>query len=187
MYIDDPSRIINIATDDRDEWARSAREVNAVDARISYLKVTLQARVDAAVVIDSVRVVSHRQIELDRGMILVRPTGGADLEPRRVEIDFDWGETPVVTWLDNGGLPMSPPSMKLAAGDVERFHVWAKADLGATATWHEWSIELNILVEGVRRVFYVDDGGTPFVTVSAGQLPVRFNMVGTSEWRDSLG
>lgn len=187
MYIDDPLRVAQIATEGRDDWVRRARSANAVDARMTYLKVTIQAKVDAAVVIDSVRVVSHRQVELTKGVILVRPTGGADLEPRRVEIDFDWGNDPLVTWLAPGGQPMSVPSMKLAAGDVERFHIWAKANQETAAIWHEWSLELGLLVEGVRQVFRVDENGAPFVTVSPGQLPMRFNAAGTSEWRDTLG
>ncbi|MFI5558543.1 hypothetical protein ACIA2T_04625 [Amycolatopsis japonica] len=188
VYIDDPMRAAQLATPDRTEWVRRMYAANAVDANMTFLKVTIQAKTEAAVVIESVRVVLHRQMTLTKGMILTRSTGGADLEPRRIEIDFNWGDDPLVTWLDSGGQAMEkPPALNLAAGEAEQFHIWAKAYEGGQATWHEWYLELQLLVEGVRQIATIDDGGAPFVTVTPGSLSVRFNAAGSSEWRDSLG
>jgi hypothetical protein len=117
-------------------------------------------------------------------MILTRGTGGADLEPRRFEIDFDWGQEPVVTWIKRGGESGGPPAMKLSAGDVEQFHVWAKAKQRGEAVWHEWSIDLHLLVEGKKAMHRIDNGGPPFVTVSPGDLPHKLNAAGTQNWVD---
>jgi hypothetical protein len=187
VYIDDPIRIAGINGGSRDEWVEQARAANAVDAEQTFLSITLQARVDAAVVVESVRVITHSRRPVLRGMILTRPTGGADLQPRRIEIDFDWNpDAPVITWCGPGSEPGRPIALKLPAGDIERFHIWAKAFGSDKAEWCEWSLELLLLVEGKRVKHLVDNNGAPFVTVSPGELPRRFNVPGTAEWRDTL-
>lgn len=170
----------------RAEWMAAARSINAVDAFTTQLKITLQARTEAAVVIERVRVVGHRTIPLDHGMILTRPTGGAELEPRRFEVELDgWGLEPLITWKNLGSDGQdNPPGLKLAAGDVERFHIWATTGYGTDqAMWHEWSLVLDILVEGVKFEYPINDNGQPFVTVAGGGLPHRMNAEGT-EWVD---
>lgn len=185
VYVDDPGRFSNKdAPPGRDEWLSWARSLNAVDAISTPLKITIQARVDAAVLVEKVRVVGHRKVPLRDGMILTRGVGGADLEPRRFEIDFDWGQEPVVTWTKPGGEPGEPLALKLAAGDVEQFHVWANANQRGEAVWHEWTIELHLLVEGQRVVHSIDNYGSPFITVSPGELPRRMNFAGTEQWED---
>lgn len=185
VYVDDPQRFGGSdVPPGRDEWLAWARSLNAVDAITTPLKVTIQARTEAAVLIEAVRVIGHRQVPLKNGMILTRGTGGADLEPRRFEIDFDWGQEPVVTWTKPGGESGGPPAMKLSAGDVEQFHVWAKATQYGDAVWHEWNIELHLLVEGKKVVRRIDNGGSPFVTVSPGDLPHKLNAAGTQDWVD---
>lgn len=188
VYIDDPMRMARINPLNRDEWVEQARLANAVDAGMTFLKATIQAKSDAAVVIESVRVVVHRKVQLDGGMILTRPTGGADLVPRRIEIDFDFNpNSPLVTWYKAGGEPGKPIAINLSSGEIEQFHIWAKAYQGVEAVRYEWSFELLLLVEGARRVHRIDDNGKPFVTVCPGNLPARFNLPGTNEWRESLG
>ena len=73
--------------------------------------------------------------------------------------------------------------MKLAAGDVEVFHVWAEAK---QAVWYEWAFELVLLVEGkrVRRLIKQDDGSW-FVTVGGDGLDMWMNYSGSSEWHRS--
>lgn len=185
VYVDDPRRFGNKnAPPGRDDWLEWARSLNAVDAISTPLKITIQARVEAAVLVENVRVLGHRQVPLKGGMILTRGVGGADLEPRRFEIDLDWGQEPVVTWTKPGGEPGEPPALKLAAGDVEQFHVWANSNQRGEAVWHEWTIELHLLVEGQKVTHRIDNGGSPFVTVSPGELPRKMNAAGTEKWDD---
>lgn len=183
VYVDDPLRMSQITAEDRSGWIRQARQINAVDAYMTTLKITIQAKVDAAVVIEAFHVVKYREVPLDGGMVLTRTTGGADLEPRRVEVELDWGPEPLVTWIDDSEKSTSSPAFALSAGEAERFHVWAKASHGPKPIWYEWYIELRLLVEGNLTVQTIDDNGAPFVTVSPGDLPSRFKANGT-EWLD---
>jgi hypothetical protein len=41
---------------------------------------------------------------------------------------------------------------------------------GGPATWHEWALELDLLVEGRKVRHRIDDEGRPFVTVNPGGL-----------------
>lgn len=182
VYVDDPARFVGPTPDDRTRWLRWTKERNAVDAWTTPLEVTIQARTEAAVVIDGLHLMRHRSIPLTGGMILIRAVGGADLEPRRFEVHLD-RDIVDVDWVDGGGQPTHPPSMVLAAGDAERFHIWATTDSQReVSVLHEWTIELLLLVEGTRQKAQIDDDGKPFVTVSAGNLPTRFNMAGTDRW-----
>jgi hypothetical protein len=185
VYMDDPMRLQGAPPADRAEWLNWAKRQNCVDAYVTPLKITLQARSEAAVVIEGVRLRRHRSKPIESGMILSRPVGGAELQPRRFEVNLDPSLVDV-DWIDGGDEPTHPPSFVLAAGDVERFHIWGRTDpLIEESVWHEWSIELLLLVEGNRRVFSFDDIGKPFVTVSGGNLPQRFNLGGTNTWSDS--
>jgi hypothetical protein len=93
------------------------------------------------------------------------PVGGADISPRRAETRLSDFDPPTVTWLDDGGDPMSAPTFSLGAGEVEMLHLWAYVG----DEWVEWSAELLVLVDGNRRQVEITDGGRPFITAgSAG-------------------
>jgi len=71
VYVDDPRRFAKEnAPPGRDNWLDWARSLNAVDAISTPLKITIQARVEAAVLVENVRVLGHRQVPLKGGMIL---------------------------------------------------------------------------------------------------------------------
>ena len=161
----------------RDEWLAWGRRAGGVDASVTMLSATLVANAEVSVVVENLRV---RSIEkpLSDGLVLIRGVGGADLVPRQFHIDLDGMTTPVVTFLDDGGAPGKPPKFVLAPGDVERFHIWAEARQG----WHEWSIDLLLLVDGRREVVTIDNEGSSFVTVGWEGLPQRMNIAGSSEW-----
>lgn len=160
----------------RDEWLAWARRHGGVDASLTQLSVTLQAKVDAAVVIEGLKVRNDTR-PVEQGIVLVRTTGGADLMPRQFRVDLDWESAAVVTFEDQGGNPANTPRMKIAAGDIERFHIWASAEQG----WHDWTVELLLLVEGRRVVVPIDNEGAPFTTVGPHGLPRRMNYAGTTE------
>lgn len=185
VYVDDPLRFGDrYAPPGRDDWLAWARSLNAVDAVSTFVKITIQARVEAAVLVENIRVLHHRKVPLTRGMILTRGVGGPDLDPRRFEIELDWGKEAVVTWVKPGGETAKPLALKLAAGDVEQFHVWANANQGDEAVRHEWVMELQLLVEGQRVAHQIDSSGQPFVTVSPGTLPRLMNPAGTDTWEE---
>lgn len=153
---------------DRIEWLAWGRRNGCFDALVSQLRVTIQARTEAAVVVDSVGVTQDRR-PVNDGFILTRPAAGRpDIDPRRFVVDLDWGDrSPVTTFYGPGGAPSELPSVKLAAGDIEQFEIWADARSG----WHEWYLELRMLVEGRRVIRKItDQGGAPFVTVGAEGL-----------------
>lgn len=185
VYIDDPLRVKGPIPPDRDTWSTWIRSYNAFDAYRTTLKITLQARVEAAVVIENILVHVHRAVPVTRGAILRRGVGGASVEPRRFSIDLDWGSPPVITWRGRDGSPLKPHALKLAAGDVEVFHVWAEAK---QPVWYEWAFELVMLVEGrrVRRLIKQDDGSW-FITVGGEGLDMWMNYSGSGEWHRQPG
>ncbi len=161
---------------DRTEWLDWARRRGGVDASQTQLQVILQAKTDVAVVVEGLRV--RQEIRpVQGGCVLVRPVGGADLVPRHFHVDLDWGSSPLVTYRGAGsGEPEDIPRMKIPAGDIERFHIWAEADSG----WHDWTLDLLLLVEGRRLVVPINDEGAPFRTVGSAGLPLLRNIAGTS-------
>jgi len=158
----------------RIEWLNWARMNGGVDAVVTQLSITLQAKVDVAVVVEGLQVRNRSRPVLD-GVVVTRPTGGADLTPRHFRVDLDWGPEPLVTYEEVGGDPSEVPCMKIAAGDVERFQIWAEARQG----WHEWTVELLLLVEGRRVVYRIDDYGSPFTTVGPEDLTQLIATAGT--------
>lgn len=149
----------------RTDWLKWSKRQGGKDAVVTQISVTLQAKTDVAVVIEGVSARSTSR-EIEDGYVLTRSVGGADLSPRHFEINLDWGDEPVVTYLEDGHLLGEPRSLVLAAGDVERFQIWATTESG----WHDWSIELQLLAEGRRLTVPINDNGKPFTTVGIGGL-----------------
>ncbi|MFD4636873.1 hypothetical protein ACFWN2_06130 [Lentzea sp. NPDC058436] len=179
VYVENRLRLKGTPPADRDGWARWVRSQGAVDAKRTHFQIRLQAKVEALVWIESVNVEVHSRRPVKHGAVLVRGVGGASVTPRQFRIELDPTATSqTVAWLDAGGQPGSPPSLKMPAGDGEVFYVWAEA---RETVRFEWTIVLNLLVEGrrVRRV--IDDDGSPFVTVGAGDLPEWWNTEG-DQW-----
>jgi hypothetical protein len=147
------------------DWSRWAIKHGGLDVGLTMLEITIQAKADAAVVIGMPRV-RTTQRSRPTGVVAVCPAGGADLAPRRFEIDLDTFDPPSISYMNaQSGEDASPPTFKLAAGDVERFHIWARASGGL----HEWTIDLPLLVEGHRQVITVADGRGQFITIGSHQ------------------
>jgi len=161
----------------RDSWLAWGRQVGGVDAYMTMLSVTLQADAPTSVVIEELRVL-HSARPVTDGLVLIRGVGGADLTPRRVHVELDSPDGPGVAFHGPGGAREPAPKFVLGPGDIERFHIWAEARTG----WHEWTVDLLLLVDGRREVVTIDDFGGPFVTVGGDGLPQRMNLAGTSEW-----
>lgn len=180
VYVKSRRQLDGTPPGDRDGWAQWARSQGAVDANRTHFQVYLQAKVEALVWIQSVNVQIHSRKPVKRGAVLLRGVGGASVQPRQFRIELD---SQTVTWLDGGGQPGEPLKLKMPAGDGELFFVWAETH---EPVRFEWSIVLNLLVEGrqVRRT--IDNDGAPFVTVGGGDLPVWWNTAG-DQWTGPSG
>lgn len=159
------------APEGRWDWLNWVRAQGAQDAQTTKLKVTLQAKSEAAVIVDAIRLSVARKEVPAGGIVLTRSVGGADMCGLFISMDLDRAaedEQNPLLWLGYGeGVPSS---RALAAGDVERFEIHANAAAG----WFEWSLELHLLVEDRRVRRKVDNDGKPFVTVGVDGLPHLF-------------
>jgi hypothetical protein len=153
--------------EDANDWSAWAGRLGGHDADVTMLQVTLQAKSAVSVVVDR-PAVRHSREELTDGAILLCPVGGADLLPRRIELDLDTfaGDSTLSRFLDyDEEAPL--PALQLAGGDVERFQIWATA----TSGYHQWQLELPLLVDGRRERFVVNNGGDAFRLVGIEGLP----------------
>lgn len=143
-----------------DAWAW-ARRNGGVDMGLTMLQVTIQAKTDVSIVIEDVLIRNNRtDTRAAAGVILPAP-GGADLNPRRLDVDLDEWDPPIVEFrLTPEEEPGPVPALQLGAGQVERFHIWVKADRG----WNEWHIHMPLLVNGKRHDEFVGNARRPYVT-----------------------
>jgi hypothetical protein len=155
------------------DWHVWARERAGFDAEQSVLQVTIQARKDTTLLIRGLKVRQKETKSLEQidGYILGCPVGGASLEPRRIEVNLDWGGgTGTATWLDRGGQPTQPQQLTLSSGEIEQFQIWVTTEEG----WHEWWLELIVFSEGRNSVFPIrPQNNRPFITVGRRNLPGR--------------
>lgn len=151
----------------RDGWLAWGRASGGVDAFMTMLSVTLAGRRRSFSPAENLRVRSHVR-PVNDGLVLIRGVGGADLTPRQFHLDLDGMASPIVTFRESGGAPGRVPKFQLAPGDIEQFHIWVEARNG----WHEWTVDLLLLVDGRREVVTIDDNGSPFVTVGGEGLPI---------------
>lgn len=86
---------------DANDWSTWARRLGGHDADVTMLEVTLQARKDMSLVIDR-PMIRHARSDDRRGVIALCRVGGADLLPRRIEVDLDLfeGDVGVTQHLD---------------------------------------------------------------------------------------
>lgn len=144
-----------------DAWEWAHRN-GGVDMGLTMLQVTIQARSDVSVVIEDVLIRNKRTTATAVAGVLFAAAGGASLEPRRLDVDLDGFDPPIVDFrFRSDGEPGSVPALQLGAGQVERFHVWVKAAHG----WNEWHIHMPLLVNGRRIDRFIGTAREPFVTV----------------------
>ncbi|MGQ2910792.1 hypothetical protein [Aeromicrobium sp.] len=142
-------------------WSAWSQERDGRPCGEFELLVTIQAKLDAVVVVNTpiVRIVESREVDGVTATCLA--AGGASMNPRRFEIDLDGSDPPMVEYTDGGPGASGPVGFSLATGDVEQFHLWVRAE---GRFEHTWSLELPMIVNGrdVRM-----DLGT-FVMVGSG-------------------
>lgn len=164
-----------------DAWQWAHRN-GGFDLGLSMMQVTIQARSDVSIVIEDVLIRNTRTDRRAKVGVLFAAAGGAEVDPRRLDVDLDAFDPPVVDfiWAPNEE-PGPVPALQLGTGQVERFHIWVKAD----ASWNEWHIHLPLLVNGRRIDKFIGSARKPFVTVgwSAVEQTSRAETHGT--WSDN--
>jgi len=152
------------------DWSSWAYKHRGMDAAMTMVQVTIQAKLDVSVVLDApvVRVVGRMPIE--GGVIATASAGGVDLSPRRFAVDLDNFDPPIVDFYDNDHPRRPIPAFKLTAGEVERFHVWAYAR-GSDLV--EWTMEIPAIVNGVRRMLPIAGPNDLVFRTVGQQAPVQ--------------
>lgn len=146
------------------DWHAWAVRNGGIDVGLTMVQVTIQAKLDVSVVLGTpiVRIVDTADAST-AGVMARRLTGGADLTPRRYEIELGITDPPLVYYInDEAGENTPPPSFRLAAGDAEQLQIWAKAH---DNTWYDWTITLPVIVDGVRKLVNLTDDRGPLSTV----------------------
>lgn len=132
------------------DWSEWAYRHGGVDVAMSMIQVTIQAKLDVSVVVDTpvARVLERR--EVPDGVTATYPAGGAELSPRRFSVDLDLFDPPTVDWADIESEPTTStrPAFKLTAGDVERFQIWIRLERAELVTI---SIDLPVIINGERK------------------------------------
>ena len=147
------------------EWTEWAKASGGCDAGMTTLRITVQAKENAAVLIESI--LADRSPggspygPVATGVTALCMTGGAAVEPARLDISLEV-EPIAGTWVDGDGAVLSEKrQFALDRRGTEQFLVWAHATEGD----HRWTLRLLLLVNGRRQEVTVDDGGKPFRTV----------------------
>jgi hypothetical protein len=160
------------------DWSGWADRHGGFDFMWTMLRVTLVARTDATVVVET-PVVRQRITEVPPGVGALYPApGGADVSPRRYQIDLDFGVRAYAQFQKEGEQPAPAPSWSLSKGEAEQLTIWART---RDDKLHEWVMDLPLLVDGQRRMVRVDKDGKPFVIVGDKQ-PHEFLARHNDKW-----
>lgn len=163
------------------EWHSWARARGGVDQDLTQLRITLTARKDLLVVVDGLKVTVHARKPVPPWRTLECGAGGADIAPRRAEIQLTGFDPPTVSWLDDDGEYVDAVSFSVGAGEVEMLHLWAYP---GDDEWVEWTAVLFALVDGKRKEIPIGDPAKPFVTTGgSGSVSYHVRAGGSdAEW-----
>ncbi len=156
----------DVPPEDGRDWGRWAESHGGFDLWMTMVRVTIVAKTDTTVVVET-PMVTQETSTVPEGVGVLKPApGGADITPRRYDIDLASGTHPWILFMEGGeaaaGDPKPAPSFSLKAGEVEQLHIWAKAE---DDQLHAWSMEIPMLIDGRRITIPVDHHGGPFKTV----------------------
>lgn len=165
------------------DWRTWARSVGGVDETLTQLRVTLTARKDLLVVVDGVRVRVHARKHVPPWRSITCGVGGADVSPRRAEVQLSGFNPPTFSWVDESGDVIAAPTFSVSGSEAEMLHIWAYVE----DEWVEWTAELLVLVDGRRQTIDINDRGRPFVTTgSQGALSHHMWASGGDRWDPPL-
>ena len=171
----DPGRISGVSTADRpvvipastrttgnpgsgcDGFYAWATRNGGVDAGKTIVQIIAQGKHDSAVLLSEMRIKVLSKTPPMQGIPAVCPTAGT-AQRRAISVDLD--EIPPGVSVDsNGGA--SPFGFTLAKGETETFIVTAST----TQATYRWSIELDLIVDGVRTSVVIGPQGGFATTV----------------------
>lgn len=165
------------------EWRNWAKAQGGVDEALTQLRITLTARQDLVVVVDGLRIRVKKRQPVPPWRAITCGVGGADVTPRRAEIQLSGFDPPTFSWIDEGGDPAAAPTFSLSGSEAEMLHIWAYVG----DEWVEWTAELLVVVDGHRQIVEISDNGQPFVTSgSAGAASQHMWISGGNHWDPPL-
>jgi hypothetical protein len=151
------------------EWWAWGHSLGAHDAWSTKVSVTLTCKQDVIVAVDALSVQMIDQHPVPAGTIVVRPTGGADIVPRGVEIDLDgMGNSAITYYRSEGGENLPSLSISVKPDEIERLQIEGRAAHSVC----KWRAQLHLLVDGRRETVEISNGGQPFITVGQGDRPI---------------
>ena len=124
-------------------------------------QIVLQAPTEAAVVINRFDVEVRRRGEPIDGVEVVCPTAGAELNPRRIQVDLD-ADPPTVTYLRIEGDTAVPANLRITVSqsDPEVLEVWADTEECDC----EWIGILSYVADGQPGTLEITNNGDVFRT-----------------------
>jgi hypothetical protein len=145
----------------------------AVDVSPSNLKITIEGRSSATVVINDVRARVLSRDDVPEATLVTCPSAGAN---EAIGFGFRLSEvTPIAREIASnfptvlGKSFFATRNVTVADGEALRFDVQAQADAGT----YSWVIDIDAVVNGQRSVLTIDDDGHPFRTSSPPSAPAQ--------------
>jgi hypothetical protein len=157
-----------------------------IDAGRTHLKISIEGLNRTPVLIESMRArVEGRREPIDDTLVACALEGLIEV----IGIGFDLDEQPSLarSIKQDGGLGrpfFERSSITVAEGEILTLAVTAFAE----QCFCQWRIEIDLVVEGERQTFVIDDNGQPFQTTAAVSLPShRVVWWGGKEWTSCDG
>lgn len=154
------------------ERYRWAAELGGVDTYRSKLRVYLQGKADADVIIDGAAIEVDRRPVSRRGTHVACAVGAAALNPVHLSVDLDRG----TAHYGRADEPKRPFLFTLSKGERTALEIQARTRRSDV----RWSLELNAMEGDDRHVIRVDDDGKPFRTMAPPPTTVMWD---GARWR----
>jgi helix-turn-helix protein len=151
--------------------ARWAGSLGAVHGGETLVRISVQGRSSAAVVLEELRVrVVGREAPLRRGVFLMQEGCGGALTPRQFDVDLDAGRPLARSRPGNDAgreIPAARFPYRVSASEPEVLEVNART-VGCDCRWY---LELAWSSQGRSGSVRIDDHGRPFRTSAIDGLP----------------
>lgn len=162
------------------EMGNWAKRLGGMPALKSRVEVTITAREDCHVVVQSLRV-NAISAPLPEGCVVVKGVGGADMEVRRIDIGLATTGS-ATQFTKPGGRETAPFEFELHPGESAKFALSALADGTEDVDLYEWDCVLDLLHRGKTYGVKVDDHGDRFRLVNRGKRPQYIGGATVGQW-----
>ncbi len=139
--------------------------------------IRIRITAEMSCILEDLEIVSRKLDPLKDAVILRCPVGGADLEPRRILVEFSDSGTTIAKWRE-GGMDQDLPRLrfKLVPGEIEELLL----DATGAGTDYAWALQLTAVADGRKQMVRVPREGD-FIFRSGSGLPSQVGHAGT-EW-----